>query len=242
MMIKSIPLKKLKNLLLRTRNHPETPKTTSNIQQEIRMALLLGRPARISREDQAELEIKVNAERSNTNSRHLLGLGLDHPPSHHQLEILKHFKVKNRSELTRSQASILIKTIFSDPVKIKQWKHRPATSQVKQGILFMGGQLNSSMTQIEAQSKLLRHGKEQSQRFTEWKHIETLFLLVNSRDSLEQHNARKLTWKCFFEIYDDLKSSGLDFSSINADSIRQHAKMIAFAKKPLSCQIKTFAA
>jgi hypothetical protein len=240
MITKSIPLKKLKNFLFRTKNYPEAEKTTGNIDQQIRVALSLGQPAWMSLADRAELETKIDPGHSSSNNNHLLGT--DHPPSHHQLEILKHFKIKNRSEFTRIQASILIKSIFSDPVKIKQWKQRPATSKVKQGILFMGGQLSSSMTQIEAQSMLLRYGKEQPQKFMEWKHIETLFLLVNSRDILEQHNARKLTWKGFFEIYDDLKNSGENFTSINADSIHQHAKMIAFTKKPLSCQIKTFAA
>jgi hypothetical protein len=237
---KSILLNKLKNLLQKNRNYQEAIETTHNIQQQPRMALSYGQPAGKSLDEHAEPENKVEGEQSNTMANQLLGLG--NPPSNHQLEILKHFRVKNRSEFTRTQASAMIKIIFSDPVNIEQWKQRPATSKIKQGILFMGGQLNSSMTQMEAQSMLRHYGKQHCQRFLEWKHIETLFLLVNSSENLEQYNARKLTWKCFFQVYDDLKNSGVYFNKINADKIHQHAKMIAFSKKPARCQVKTFAA
>jgi hypothetical protein len=104
----------------------------------------------------------------------------------------------------------------------------------------MGGQLNSNMTQIEAKKKLLHFGMENPHRFLEWRQIENLFLSVNDTDTLEQHNARKITWKRFFQIYDALKSSGAEPNSINAEIIHQHMKQIELAqKKSLSGQLFT---
>lgn len=218
---KTILLKKLKNISLRKRSHRD-PETFKHL------------------EDLATLGIKVNKAGSITRASQLGGLL--QPPNLHQLEILKHFKIKNRSEITRFQAGILIKTIFSDPANIEQWKKRPATSKIKQGVLFMGGNLHSCMTQVEAQSKLRHYTMENPQRFSEWKHIETLYLMVNSRDRLKHYNARKLTWKGFFEVYDDLKNAGVGFRNINADRIHQYGKTTRFTKKPPGESVKTFAA
>jgi hypothetical protein len=186
----------------------------------------------------AALGIKLDRSLSMAEAKLLLNLF--QPPSHHQLEVLKHFKIKNRSEITHIQAHFLIKTLFSDPANIEQWKRRPATSKVKQGILFMGGQLSSSMTQIEAQSKLKHYGTENPRRFQEWKHIEKLFLTVNDTGTLERHSARKMTWKRFFQIYDAIKNSGMQSDSIDADKIHQHMKQVSLAqKKSLSGQLLT---
>lgn len=151
-------------------------------------------------------------------------LGLFQPPTDYQLGILNHFKVKNRSNISRTQAAYLIKTIFSDPANIRHWKRRPATSKVKQGILFMGGRLSSGLTQLEAQTQLMHYAMENPQKFLEWKHIESLFLSVNDADTLTLHNARKITWKCFFQIYDALKSAGAEPGDIDADMIHRHGQ------------------
>jgi hypothetical protein len=248
----SILLKKLQILFLGKKNHGDAPGLTGNIKQQISTFLPFGQ------------HTGANSSNANkpTSCKHLENLEtqggtIDQaqpftdaaepvdpmlPPSYHQLEILKHFKIKNRSEITRIQANLLIKTIFSDPTNIEQWKFRPAKSKVKQGILFMGGQLSSGMTHREAQSKLRHYSEKNPQRFSEWKHVEALFLLVNSRGSLKHHNARKLTWKCFFQIYDDLINSGVDINRINADRIHRHARKTELAQKPLGDPMKTFAA
>jgi hypothetical protein len=176
-----------------------------------------------------DLGIKLDRSLSMAEAQHILSLF--HPPTDHQVEILKYFKVKNRSEITRIQAHYLIQTLFSDPTNIEHWKQRPPTSTLKQGILFMGGRLNSGMTHIEAHSKLMHYGKENPDRFDEWRHIERLFLSVNDTDTLELHDARKITWKRFFQIYDAIKSSGVQSDSINTDKIHQHIKQISLAEK-----------
>jgi hypothetical protein len=251
---KGILLKKLQILLpsKRKMRNLEATEIMDNMQQQLYMALLLGQSSKTQNcgltkpttdkylSDLAALGIKLDRTPSKTEVSHLLGLF--EPPSQHQVAILKHFKIKNRSEITRTQATLLIKTIFSDPANIEKWKHRPPTTKVKQGILFMGGQLCSNMTQIEAQSKLVRYGEENPHRFMEWKHIESLFLSVNNRDSLEQHNARKITWKRFFQIYDALKNSGVEFKSINADKIHRHAKQLASTRQAPNRQMKNLAA
>jgi hypothetical protein len=235
---KSILLKKLQNFFHSKKNHHVASELPENIKQQISMPLPLEQltgtyPNKPTSYEYSEnltvLGIKVNQASSITDTTRQLGPFP--PPSYLQLEILKHFKIKNRSKLTRTQANNLIKILFSDPANIEQWKRRPATSKLKQGILFMGGQLNASMTYNEAQSRLRHYGKEHPRKFSEWKYIEALFLLVNCRDSLEHHNARKLTWKCFFEAYDDIKHSGVGYISINADRIHEHAKQAAFAQQ-----------
>jgi hypothetical protein len=246
------PLKKLSILLSNDyrRGNPAGLGLMDNMHQQVSMALSLGHLTKlhISRyaepatkqclEELAALGIKL--ERSLLMAEAKLLLNLFQPPNHHQLEILKHFKIKNRSEITQIQALLLIQALFSDPANIEQWKHRPPTSGVKQGILFMGGQLNRSMTQLEAQSKLIHYGSENPHKFLEWMHIEQLFLSVNDIKTLKQHKARKITWKRFFQIYDAIKSSGIEPDSINADKIHQHMKQVSLArKKSLSGQLLT---
>jgi hypothetical protein len=241
--IKDIILKKLMIKLInkRERRDSEASEKMENTHQQVNMTLSLeqltkrqkyrsSKPASDeSLGEFAALGIKLDRALSMAEANHLLDLS--QPPSNRQLEILKHFKIKNRSEITRVQAYFLIQSIFSDPTKIEQWKQRPPTSMVKQGILFMGGQLNNNMTQIEAKTKLLHFGMENPHRFLEWRQIENLFLSVNDADTLEQHNARKITWKRFFQIYDALKSSGAEPNSINAEIIHQHMKQIELAQK-----------
>jgi hypothetical protein len=249
---KDNPLKRLSILLPNDyqRGDPAVLGLMDDMHQQVNMALSLGKLTKLHNsqyceaasqqclEELAALGIKL--ERSLSMAEAKLLLSLFQPPSHHQLEILKHFKIKNRSEITQIQALLLIQTLFSDPTNIEQWKHRPPTSKVKQGILFMGGQLNRSMTQLEAQSELIHYASKNPNRFLEWQHIEQLFLSVNDIKTLEQHKARKITWKRFFQIYDAIKSSGIEPDSINADKIHQHMKQVSLArKKSLSGQLLT---
>ncbi|MBT3025573.1 MAG: hypothetical protein B6D72_08000 [gamma proteobacterium symbiont of Ctena orbiculata] len=215
-------------------------------QPHIDMALTLGQaserdndpdPKPASNESLAKLEaqgIKLDRALTEKEADHLMGLF--EPAGHRQLEILKHFKIPCPPEINKTQANYHIQTLFSNPANVDEWNQRPATSKVKQGILFMGGQPKPHMTQVEAQSMLVRYGMENPHRFLEWKHIERLFPAVNDTATLEHYNTRKITWKRFFQLYDALKRSGFAASDINADSIHWQAKRSDLVQKPRSDQ------
>ncbi|MES9993286.1 MAG: hypothetical protein ABW098_15155 [Candidatus Thiodiazotropha sp.] len=214
-------------IFLRYRNRTKEQLPQDDTKQQIDMALALGQSSEregsivakpASDESLAKLEaegIKLDRELTAAEADHLLGLF--QPPSQRQLEILKHFKSPCPPDMNRTQASSQIQTIFSDPAKVEEWNQRPATSRVKQGILFMGGQPKPQLTQVEAQLMLVNYGMENPHKFLEWKHIEKLFQAVNDADTLERYAARKITWKTFFQLYDALKNSGVAAIDITVD-------------------------
>ncbi|MEW8506970.1 MAG: hypothetical protein AB2598_09710 [Candidatus Thiodiazotropha sp.] len=211
-------------------------------QEGIQMALTLGQsresengpvsqPA--SAESLAALEAQgIHLDRTLTEREAGHLLGLFHPPGNRQLEILKHFKIPCPADMNKTQANYHIQNIFSDPAKVEQWNQRPATSKVKQGILFMGGQPKPHLTQAEAQLTLVRYGMENPQRFHEWKHIEKLFLAVNNADTLVRFGTRKITWKRFFQLYDSLKNADAVAIEIDADLIHWQATRSDPQQKP----------
>ncbi|MBV2093828.1 MAG: hypothetical protein KUF80_03005 [Candidatus Thiodiazotropha sp. (ex Codakia orbicularis)] len=224
----------------------ENPPKDDDSQQHIDMALSLGQgsegeidpdPKQASNETLAALEargIKLDRALTEREADHLLGLF--EPAGHRQLEILKHFKIPCPPEINKTEANYHIQTLFSDPANVDEWNQRPATSKVKQGILFMGGQPKPHLTQVEAQSMLVDYGMENPHRFLEWKHIDKLFLTVNDADTLDHYNTRKITWKRFFQLYDALKRSGFAASDISADSIHWQAKRSDLEQKSASDQ------
>jgi hypothetical protein len=155
------------------------------------------------------------------------------PPSKRQIDILKYFKVKDISLISRNHAHCLIKTLFADPLKVEQWNRRPPTTKVKQGILFMGGRLDSNMTQLEAQSKLMQFGANNPQRFQEWKHVEYLFNSANDSETLKQYASRKFTWFRFFQLYECIARSGIRADDINPEMLHRESKRIG--NNQLSC-------
>jgi hypothetical protein len=177
-----------------------------------------------SDETLAELEqhgIKLDRRLTDTEANHLLGLF--QPPSARQIDILKHFRVPRTREMNKTLASLMIKNIFTDPANIKEWNQRPATARIKQGVLFMSGQLVSGMTQVETQSLLMQYGMENPFKYSEWKHIEKLFVAINDSSTLEHYSARKITWKRFFKLYDALKKTGIKFNEIGVEAVLEQA-------------------
>jgi hypothetical protein len=157
------------------------------------------------------------------------------PPSQHQLQVLKFFKVQSLSGISRAQAACIIKRLFSDPLKVEQWRRRPATSRVKQGILFMGGQLSSNLTQLEAQSILMKYSLDNPQRLEAWRQAEYLFRSVNDSQTLKHYASRKLTWYRFFKIYDHLKDSGVDPRHMTPEMLLREANQLSAGKQFHPC-------
>ena len=168
-----------------------------------------------------EKGIKFDRKISEFEAEHLKGLF--EPLSARQIDILKHFKLPRSSNMSRTQANYLIKNLFANPANIQEWSQRPATTRVKQGILFMSGQLINGTTQFEAQSLLMKLGMENPLMYSEWKHIEKLFVAINDTSTLEHYTARKITWNRFFQLYDTLKMHGFKFKEIRIELILKQA-------------------
>jgi hypothetical protein len=205
------------------------------LQAQIEMALTLAEaetasskqaPKKATAADRLMLEekgIKFDRKISEIEAVHLLGLF--EPPSARQIDILRHFKLPRTPGMTKTQANYLIKDLFANPVNIKEWSQRPASTRVKQGILFMSGQIIQGVAQVEAQSHLMQLGMDNPLKYSEWKHIEKLFVAINDASTLEHYTARKITWRRFFQLYDALKLSGFAFKEIRVEMILKQAGM-----------------
>ncbi|MCU7916946.1 MAG: hypothetical protein KZQ95_01135 [Candidatus Thiodiazotropha sp. (ex Epidulcina cf. delphinae)] len=164
----------------------------------------------------------VRLDRPLTRGQAMNVLGLHLPPDGRQVDILKHFNIPYSFGMNRTLANSLIQEIFHNPDNVKEWSNRPPTTRVRQGLLFMGGQLVNGVTQVEAQARLVHLGMEDPYRYHEWKQIDRLFLETNSPDIRAKYGARKITWKRFFEIYEALKSDGLQSQEMNGGQIIEY--------------------
>jgi hypothetical protein len=162
-------------------------------------------------------------------------LGLFTPPDGRQVDILKHFNIPYSFKMNQTMAYYLIRELFKDPAKVTEWKNRPPTTTVRQGLLFMEGRLISGMTHVEAQSRLDKLGMEHPEQYQEWKQIDRLFLETNNPEVRAKFQVRKITWKRFFESYDAVKATGVNPRAMSGEHIieytlRQDDSLIAHTK------------
>ncbi|MES9861147.1 MAG: hypothetical protein ABW157_08200 [Candidatus Thiodiazotropha sp. LLP2] len=202
---------------------------TTERQQQVEIAFILGRSStsnsaletkhmaheRLERLE--ELGIGVSDELTEKELFHLRGL--TQPATVRQVEILKHFKVQRLLSANKTMANYYIRKIFSDPVNVEEWQQRPPTSRIMQGLLFMNGRLTRGMTQYEAQIKLKQSGIEHPARYREWKQIEHLFLAVNDQVTRQRNATRKITWKRFYQYYDEVLSYGVTADEISVEMV-----------------------
>jgi hypothetical protein len=184
---------------------------------------------------QRELEERGIYLQNLTKGQAMNVLGLFSPPDGRQVDILKHFNIPYSYKMNQTMAYYLIRELFSDPVKVEEWKNRPPTTTVRQGLLFMHGNLVSGLSHVEAQAMLDQMGMMNPQRYQEWKQIDRLFLETNNPEVRAKYKVRKITWKRFFESYEVLKEAGIDPKVMRGEhiiehSLRQDDSIIAHAK------------
>ncbi|MCU7796513.1 MAG: hypothetical protein KZQ75_05230 [Candidatus Thiodiazotropha sp. (ex Myrtea spinifera)] len=150
-------------------------------------------------------------------------LGLFSPPDGRQVDILKHFNIPYSYKMNQTMAHYLIRELFDDPNKVREWNNRPPTTTVRQGLLFMQGKLISGLTHVEAQARLDKLGMENSERYQEWKQIDRLFLATNNPEVRAKYKVRKITWKRFFESYEALKEAGVLPRAMCGENIIEHS-------------------
>jgi hypothetical protein len=150
-------------------------------------------------------------------------LGLFTPPDGRQVDILKHFNIPHSYRMNQTIAHYLIRELFNDPKKVEEWKNRPPTTTVRQGLLFMQGRLVSGLSHVEAQKLLDKLGMENPERFQEWKQIDRLFLETNDSDLRAKFKVRKITWKRFFNSYDALRKAGISPKVLSGEHIIEHS-------------------
>jgi len=184
---------------------------------------------------QRELEERGIYLQNLTKGQAMNVLGLFSPPDGRQVDILKHFNIPYSYKMNQTMAYYLIRELFSDPAKEEEWKNRPPTTTVRQGLLFMHGNLVSGLTHVEAQATLDQLAMQNPERYQEWKQIDRLFLETNNPEVRAKYKVRKITWKRFFESYEALKKAGIEprimlGENIIEHSLRQDDSIIAHAK------------
>jgi hypothetical protein len=168
------------------------------------------------------LELEKNGIRLNftlTKGQAMNVLGLFSPPDGRQVDILKHFNIPYSFKMNQTMAHYVIRELFSDPQKKEEWKNRPPTTTVRQGLLFMEGKLVNGLTHVECQARLDQLGMEYPELYQEWKQIDRLFLETNNPEIRAKYQVRKITWKRFFDSYDDLKATGINPQAMSGDHI-----------------------
>jgi hypothetical protein len=161
----------------------------------------------------------IRLDRPLTKGQAMNVLGLFSPPNGRQVDILKHFNIPYSFKMNQTMAHYLIRELFSDPQKREEWKNRPPTTTVRQGLLFMEGKLVNGLTHVECQARLDQLGMEYPELYQEWKQIDRLFLEANNPEVRAKYQVRKITWKRFFESYEDLKSTGINSRVMSGDHI-----------------------
>lgn len=149
-------------------------------------------------------------------------LGLFSPPDGRQVDILKHFNIPYSYKMNQTMAHYLIRELFDDPKKVEEWNNRPPTTTVRQGLLFMQGQLVSGLSHVESQALLDKLGMENPERYQEWKQIDRLFLATNNPEIRAKYKVRKITWKRFFDSYEALKEAGISPRALCGENIIEH--------------------
>ncbi len=149
-------------------------------------------------------------------------LGLFSPPDGRQVDILKHFNIPYSYKMNQTMAHYLIRELFDDPKKLEEWNNRPPTTTVRQGLLFMQGQLVSGLSHVESQALLDKLGMENPERYQEWKQIDRLFLATNNPEIRAKYKVRKITWKRFFDSYEALKEAGISPRALCGENIIEH--------------------
>ncbi len=162
-------------------------------------------------------------------------LGLFSPPDGRQVDILKHFNIPYSYKMNQTMAHYLIRELFEDPKKVREWNNRPPTTTVRQGLLFMQGRLVSGLSHVESQKLLDKLGMENPERYQEWKQIDRLFLETNNPELRAKFKVRKITWKRFFDSYSALREAGILPKAISGEhiiehSMRQDDSIVAHAK------------
>lgn len=171
-----------------------------------------------------ELDEKgIYLQRKLTKGQAMNVLGLFSPPDGRQVDILKHFNIPYSYKMNQTMAHYVIRELFSDPNKEEEWNNRPPTTTVRQGLLFMQGNLVSGLSHVEAQTLLDKLGMEQPERYQEWKQIDRLFLETNHPEIRAKYKVRKITWKRFFESYETLKEAGISPRSMCGENIIDHS-------------------
>ena len=150
-------------------------------------------------------------------------LGLFSPPDGRQVDILKHFNIPYSYKMNQTMAHYLIRELFEDPNKVREWNNRPPTTTVRQGLLFMQGRLVSGLSHVESQNRLDELGMEHPERYQEWKQIDRLFLATNNPEIRARFKVRKITWKRFFESYEALKEAGISPKAMSGEHIIEHS-------------------
>ncbi|MGD8910260.1 MAG: hypothetical protein PVI92_13035 [Chromatiales bacterium] len=150
-------------------------------------------------------------------------LGLFSPPDGRQVDILKHFNIPYSYKMNQTMAHCLIRELFGDPKKVEEWRNRPPTTTVRQGLLFMQGRLVNGLSHVDSQKLLDKLGMENPERYQEWKQIDRLFLESNNPEIRGKYKVRKITWKRFFESYDTLKETGIQPKAMSGEQIIEHS-------------------
>lgn len=164
----------------------------------------------------------IHLQRELTKGQAMNVLGLFSPPDGRQVDILKHFNIPYSYKMNQTMAHYLIRELFNNPNKVQDWKNRPPTTTVRQGLLFMQGRLVSGLSHIQAQTLLDKLGMENPERYQEWKQIDRLFLATNNPEIRAKYEVRKITWKHFFSSYEALKEAGVSPKAMCGENIIEH--------------------
>jgi hypothetical protein len=167
----------------------------------------------------------VELNRDLTKGQAMNVLGLFSPPDGRQVDILKHFNIPYSFKMNQTMAHYVIRELFRDPQKVAEWNNRPPTTTVRQGLLFMEGKLVSGLTHMQAQRRLDQVGMENPEQYQEWKQIDRLFLEANNPEIRAKYEVRKITWKRFFESYENLKAAGIPPRSMCGENIIEQATL-----------------
>lgn len=159
----------------------------------------------------------LSIPRSLTKGQASDAIGVFHEADEEEIAQLKFLKVPSPGRLNQTEARVKLYELLSDPANLEQWQNRPASSEQKDQIRFLGGKVPKGLSHPDAQEvvkKLVNSNEALSDR---WDDLRMAYDDTVDPDSRDLYDIKKFSWKQFCDVVEQMESAGKELSEITSD-------------------------
>lgn len=159
----------------------------------------------------------VSIPRSLTKGQASDAIGVFHEPDEAEVEQLKFFKVPGPGRLNQTEARLKLHELLSDPANLERWQNRPASSEQKDQIRFLGGKVAKGLSHPDAQEMLKELVKSNEELAERWDDLRMAYDDAVDPDTRELYDIKKFSWKQFCDVVEEMERAGRELSEITSD-------------------------
>ena len=147
-------------------------------------------------------------------------IGMTEPPDEHEIAVLKFFGVP-LGQMNQTMARVKVLQLMEQEGNAERWNNRPATSEQKQDIRFLGGKVTKGLSATEAQRILSDLQEASPEKSDDLDNLKTIFDDFSDADFRETMGIKKPGRAAIQEAIDLLVAAGqsLEDLAINTDAI-----------------------